>query len=85
MTGARALRAGIESWIGDEVAVNYRAGQVIGVLADVGDRGLTLRNSGPWRSSVRAARWIPYGAVLDVVLTSTLPAYSNSTDRREAP
>lgn len=80
MNGNRATRSGIESWIGKEVAVNYRAGHVLGVLADVGVRGLTLRDSGPWRSSLRASRWIPYGAILDVTLASTLPAYSNDTE-----
>jgi hypothetical protein len=80
MRGNRAARAGIESFIGAQVAVNYKAGHLVGVLADVGIRGITLRDSGPWRSSVRATRWMPYGAVIDVILASTLPAYAEDTE-----
>lgn len=64
----------IETWIGQAVAVNSRAGHLVGIVADVGGRGLTLERSGPRDSTTRATRWLPWGAVHDVILASSLSA-----------
>lgn len=67
-------RAGIEAWmIGQAVAVNSRTGHVVGIVADVGERGLTLTQSGARGSTVRSTRFMPWSSVFEVILASTLP------------
>lgn len=64
----------IKGWIGEPVAVNRRdERQIVGLLDDVDKLGVTLTRAGARELPIRATVFVPWLAITDVFLASTLP------------
>lgn len=64
----------IKGWIGKPVSVNRRdERQIVGLLDDVDKLGATLTRAGARELPIRATVFVPWLAITDVFLASTLP------------
>lgn len=64
----------IKEWIGEPVAVNRRdEWQIVGLLESVDKLGVTLTRAGRRELPIRATVFVPWLAITDVILASTLP------------